>query len=156
MSVLDPGVFAAVFAALFVGHQVGDHWVQSSCQAAGKGGPGWVGRWACVRHVCSLTATKVVFLSPVLLLAGVVVHPVAVVVGLGVDAVSHYWADRRTTLARLASLVGKGEFHRLGSPRPGRDDNPTLGTGAYALDQSWHTAWLLVAALIIATGAATP
>jgi hypothetical protein len=156
MAQIDPAVFTAVFAALYVGHQVGDHWVQTSCQAATKGSPGRAGRAACARHVGSLTATKVVFLIPVLLLTGVAVHPAAVLVGLGVDAVSHYWADRRTTLAALASLVGKGGFHRLGAPRPGHDDNPSLGTGAYALDQSWHVAWLLVAALIIGVGATAP
>jgi len=35
-------------------------------------------------------------------------------------------------------------------PRPHRDDNPTLGTGAYALDQSFHIFWLIIAALLIA------
>ncbi|MER7268917.1 hypothetical protein ABT344_11500 [Micromonospora carbonacea] len=38
----------------------------------------------------------------------------------------------------------------LGTPRPGHDDNPSLGTGAYALDQSWHIGWLFVAALFCA------
>jgi hypothetical protein len=32
----------------------------------------------------------------------------------------------------------------------GRDDNPTLGTGAHALDQSWHHGWLAVAAALTA------
>ena len=51
----------------------------------------------------------------------------------------------------MQSLVtGKADFYRLGAPRDGRDDNPSLGTGAYALDQSWHYLWLFVAALIIA------
>jgi hypothetical protein len=63
---------------------------------------------------------------------------------------THYWADRRTTLAALATRVGKGEFYALGAPRPGREDNPTIGTGAYALDQAWHWVWLLVAALLTA------
>jgi isoaspartyl peptidase/L-asparaginase-like protein (Ntn-hydrolase superfamily) len=150
--IADPTVFATVFAALFAGHQVGDHWIQSSCQAAAKGCTGSAGRIACVQHVASLTATKLVFLTPVVLLLGLTVHPAALVAGLAVDAASHYWADRRTTLARLADLVGKGEFYRLGAPRPGRDDNPTLGTGSYALDQSWHIAFLVVAALITAIG----
>jgi hypothetical protein len=77
--------------------------------------------------------------------------PIRAAAGLAVSAGSHYWADRRSTLAALAELVpGKGSFYRLGTPRPGRDDNPTLGTGAYALDQAWHTGWLLIAALVIA------
>jgi hypothetical protein len=153
--IADPTVFAAVFVALFAAHQVGDHWVQTSCQAAGKGGTGWAARAACAKHVASLTVTKLVFLAPVVLLLGLSVHPLAAVVAMLVDAISHYWADRRTTLARLAALVGKAEFYRLGSPRPDHDDNPSLGTGAYALDQSWHIAWLVVAALITAIGAGT-
>lgn len=160
MPELDLAVFAAAFAALFAAHHVGDHWVQTSDQAAVKGDPGWSGRRACAAHVASLTLTKVVFLAPVLLLGGAVVHPAAAVVGLGVDAASHYWADRRVPLARLAQSLerttGKATFHRLGAPRPGRDDNPCLGTGAYALDQSWHIGWLAVAALIISAGAIPP
>src|SRR5256885_16927252 len=62
--------------------------------------------------------------------------------GLAVSAVTHYIADRRTPLLRLAEamqpVTGKADFYRLGAPREGRDDNPSLGTGAYALDQSWH------------------
>jgi hypothetical protein len=81
-------------------------------------------------------------------------HPVALVAALLVDAVSHYWADRRVTLARLAERIGKGEFYRLGAPREGHDDAPHLGTGAYALDQSWHIAWLFIAALIACLGIA--
>ncbi|MFJ9558336.1 transcriptional regulator [Nocardiopsis sp. NPDC101807] len=150
---IDPTVFAATFAALYAGHQVGDHWMQTSCQAAEKGGAGWSGRAACARHVTTLTAVKVVCLAPVVVLSGMDLHPVALTAGLGVDTVSHYWADRRTTLARLARLLGRSEFYRLGAPRAGRDDNPCLGNGSYALDQSWHIGWGFVASLIIASGA---
>lgn len=150
-------VFAAVFAALYVAHSVGDHWVQSSCQAATKGQSGWTGRLACGRHVLGLTLTKGLVLVPVVLVLGLDVGLLGLVLGLGVDAVSHYWADRRTTLARLAKACGKGEFYSLGTPghpsHPVTAEGtyaPTLGTGAYALDQSWHMIWLLVAALLIA------
>ncbi|MEV8476567.1 transcriptional regulator [Streptomyces sp. NPDC051173] len=142
--------FAAVFVALYVAHSVGDHWVQSSHQSLNKGRTGWVGRLADARHVATLTLTKVVLLVPVALLLDLRLSVSGIVAGLGVDAVSHWWADRRSTLAWLAKVTGKGEFYRLGSPRPGMGDNPSLGTGAYALDQSWHHLWLLVAALIIA------
>ncbi|MFJ2073498.1 hypothetical protein ACIOHF_31195 [Streptomyces albidoflavus] len=47
-------VFAAVFIALYIGHALGDHWVQTSCQAATKGQAGWTGRLACGRHCLSL------------------------------------------------------------------------------------------------------
>ncbi|MGK5554347.1 transcriptional regulator [Actinomadura kijaniata] len=154
----EPAVFAAVFVALYAGHEVGDYWLQTHHQACGKGAPGWTGRILCARHVATLTAVKLA----AVLLAGLVLalplNPYTLAVGLGVDAISHYWADRRTTLAALARLLGrtlvpgKGEFVSLGAPRPGHDDNPTLGTGAAALDQSWHKAWLFVAALIACTG----
>lgn len=71
---------------------------------------------------------------------------------------SHYAADRRRPLLSLARWLGatvvpgKDGFWHLGVPRPGRDDNPCLGTGAYALDQSWHIGWLFITALIITGG----
>ncbi|MEV6755798.1 transcriptional regulator [Streptomyces sp. NPDC051214] len=144
-------VFAAVFVALYVAHSVGDHWVQTSCQSAHKGRPGWVGRLAGARHVSTLTATKLALLLPVLWLLNLSVTVPGLVIGLGIDAVTHWWADRRSTLARLADRLGLGGFYRLGTPRPDRDDNPHIGTGAYALDQSFHHLWLFVAALVIAT-----
>ncbi|MEU7591722.1 transcriptional regulator [Streptomyces sp. NPDC039022] len=143
-------VFAAVFAALYVAHSVGDHWVQTSRQSDHKGRPGWAGRLAVTRHVVTLTATKGAVLLPVSWLLDLRLSLPGLVAGLAVDAASHWWADRRTTLAWLARVMGKTEFYRLGAPRAGRDDNPHLGTGAYALDQSFHHLWLLVAALIIA------
>ncbi|KUN29083.1 hypothetical protein AQJ23_07970 [Streptomyces antibioticus] len=148
---MEATVFAAVFAALHVAHSVGDHWVQTSCQSAHKGRPGWVGRLADARHVATLTLTKLAVLLPVAWLLNLHLTVPGILAGLGIDAVTHWWADRRTTLAWLAKVTGKGEFYRLGAPRVGHDDNPNIGTGAYALDQSFHHLWLLVAALIIAT-----
>ncbi|WP_432587011.1 transcriptional regulator [Streptomyces sp. HD1123-B1] len=148
---MDASTFSAVFIALYVAHSVGDHWVQTHHQSCDKGRPGWVGRLADTRHVATLTLTKLVLLVPVAALLDLHLSVLGMVIGLGVDAVSHWWADRRTTLARLADLLGKRGFYTLGAPRPGRDDNPSIGTGAYALDQSWHHLWLLVGALIITT-----
>lgn len=143
------GSFAAVFATLFAAHQVADHWIQTSRQAATKGQRTWAGRRACAAHVATYTATAVVAVLVMAASTGTRIEAWRLAAGLGVSAVSHYWADRRTTLARLAGAVGQAEFFALGSPRPGRDDNPSLGTGAYALDQSWHVGWLFVAALIV-------
>ncbi|MEE4546179.1 transcriptional regulator [Streptomyces sp. V4-01] len=147
---MDASTFAAVFAALFVAHSIGDHWVQTHMQALAKGHPGWPGRLADARHVGTLTLTKLAVLLPVAVLLDLRLSAPAVALGLAVDAAAHWWADRRTTLAWLARLTGKSDFYRLGAPRTGRDDNPSLGTGAYALDQSFHHLWLLVAALVIA------
>ncbi|OLZ72555.1 transcriptional regulator [Streptomyces amritsarensis] len=150
-------VFAAVFIALYIAHSVGDHWVQTSCQAATKGQPGWTGRAACARHVMTLTLTKAAVLAPLVLLLDMPITAAGLALGLGLDAASHYWADRRTTLARLARTCGLAEFYSLGTSshpaHPVTADGgyaPTLGTGAYALDQSWHVLWLGIASLAIA------
>ncbi|MGA5208015.1 transcriptional regulator [Streptomyces variegatus] len=149
--------FAAVFIALYVGHTVGDHWVQTHHQACTKGGPGWAGRLACGRHVATLTLTKTALLVLVVLVLGLEVGLTGLVLGLGVDAISHYWADRRSTLARLATACRKADYYVLGTPdHPKHPVTATgapavhVGTGAFHLDQSWHMLWLLVAALLIA------
>jgi cytochrome b561 len=97
----------------------------------GAAQPGWLGRLACAAHVTTYTLTAVITLAGLALTTGWRPAPWHTVIGLTVSAVSHYIADRR---------------------RPGCDDNPSLGTGAYALDQSWHVGWLFFAALWIAGG----
>jgi len=146
----DIGTFAGVAVGLLVAHQVADHWVQTEHQSATKGRGDNVGRLACARHVASYTAVTalVVLLLWSVFDLGITWQGFAA--GQLVSAVTHYWADRRFTLARLAALTGRAEFYTLGAPRPGWDDNPSLGTGAYALDQSWHWGWLGVAAFLTA------
>jgi hypothetical protein len=146
----DPvAAFAAVYVALLTGHSVGDHWIQTSAQAAAKGARNRTGAAACARHVLSLTLTKAATLAVTAATLHPRLHPAGVVLGFAIDAATHYFADRRYTLARLAQLTGKDRFFTLGAPRPGHDDNPSLGTGAYALDQSWHHLFLWLAALLI-------
>lgn len=142
--------FAVVLPALLVAHNVADHWVQTGHQAACKGQRGKAGRRACAAHVASYTAVTALVVALLWLVFGLDISPVGFVVGQLVSALTHYWADRRFTLAWLASLTGKTTFYVLGAPRTGCDDNPSLGTGAYALDQAWHWLWLLVAALLTA------
>ncbi|NEE41600.1 DUF3307 domain-containing protein [Streptomyces sp. SID7982] len=151
-------VFAAVFVALFIAHSVGDHWVQTSHQADHKGRPGWAGRLADARHVAGLTITKGIVLTVVVLALDLPVTLLGLVAGLGIDAVTHWWADRRSTLAWLAKTVGQAQFYSLGTGahpfHPVTEEGKpaaTLGTGAYALDQSFHHLFLGVAALLIAT-----
>lgn len=147
--------FAVTLAALYAAHEVGDQWIQTHHQACTKGGRGEqqrAGQAACARHVASMTATKALMLGVTSAVTGTRLPLGRTALALGIDAASHYWADRRYTLAGLADRLGKGEYYRLGTPRDGRDDNPTIGTGSYALDQAWHAAWLWVAALIVAGG----
>jgi hypothetical protein len=149
-------LYAVAFIALYVGHQVGDYWLQTPAQAGGKAAPGWAGRLACGRHVATLTLTQLGAVLALAVVLGVHLAPVQLGVGLAVNAASHWWADRRHTLAGLVAAMdrgpwpGKAGFLALGMPRDGHDDAPTLGTGAHALDQAWHVAWLAAAAAVIA------
>ncbi|MBB5873264.1 hypothetical protein F4553_006698 [Allocatelliglobosispora scoriae] len=143
--------FACVFVAFYAAHTVGDHWIQTERQAARKGLPGWAGRRACLAHVATYTATLLAALTAVWLALDLPLTPWRVGLGLAVSAITHYIADRREPLRILARWTGHATFHSLGQPRPGHDDNPSLGTGAYAQDQSWHVAWLFIAALLTAT-----
>ncbi|WP_436759301.1 DUF3307 domain-containing protein [Streptosporangium sp. V21-05] len=140
---MTAATFAAVFAALYAAHSFGDHWVQTHRQACGKGAPTRAGRAACAWHVVTLTLTKMIAVSLVIAVTDLRLNGPWLCAGLLVDAGSHYWADRRVTLARLAERIGKGGFYRMGDG---------LASGAYALDQSFHVLWLFIAALIIAGG----
>jgi hypothetical protein len=140
MGPATPGGVAAVFMMLFAAHQVADHWVQSQHQADTKGSAGWRGRLACAAHVATYTATALAAVLALVWRTGLDVAPGAVAAGLTVSAVTHYIADRRTPLRRIADATGSGPFYRL---------NTAGINGAYLLDQSWHIGWLAVAALII-------
>lgn len=142
----------AVFAALFAAHQVADHHVQRDRDAQAKGRPGIEGHAACARHVASYTATAVVALAAASRVTRTRLPLGRTLAGLTLSAVSHYVIDRREPLRRWAEWTGHAGFYQLGAPRPGRDDNPSLGTGAYVLDQSAHVGFLYLAALIIAGG----
>lgn len=129
--------FAAFFVAFYVGHLVGDHWVQSSRQADEKTERPMY-RFG---HVATLTASKliaVLFLLPL----GLDVHPLSLVgalIGLGL---THYWIDDRNNLRKLAKLFGKEKFHDLGVP--------PVGTGAYQLDQSAHVLMIFLFSVALA------
>jgi hypothetical protein len=139
-----PALFAAVFAAFAVGHQVGDYWVQTNAQAVRKGLPGWPGRRACAAHVATYTLTVAACLALASWWLALPVRPGWAAAGLAVSAVTHYFADRRRPLERLASLIpGKLGFWRAGEG---------LASGAAHLDQAWHWWWLFAAALIAAGG----
>jgi hypothetical protein len=144
--------FAALFAALFAAHQVADHWVQTEDQAAAKGLPGVEGWTANLGHVASYTATAAAAVAVTDRACGLGLSWRRVAAGLALSAVTHSWIDRRHTLKAAAALSGHADFYKLGAPREGKDDNPSLGTGAYAMDQSAHIGVLFFVALIAGGG----
>lgn len=158
--------FAAIAITLYVAHHVGDYWVQTDHQARHKGDPGAAGHVACLRHVLTYLITQVALLTVMELVTGVRIGAVGWYAGVAISGLTHYVADRREPLKRIARLIpGKAPFLTLGAPRgyeiyakPDRAethgpiplDNPSLGTGLWALDQSWHIFWgVFVAALVM-------
>jgi hypothetical protein len=169
--------FAATFAGLYAAHQLADHWVQTDQQANAKGRRDRAGQLACAKHVASYTATTTAVTVALNRSLRLGLGWKAILGGQVVSAVTHYAIDRRYTLAALCDHTGKSGFLKLGVPRrveayakgpdgtrmpvkvvtvdaegehPAPFDNPSLGTGGYALDQSWHIGWLFVAALLTA------
>lgn len=129
-------VFAVVAVALAAGHWTGDYWIQTNSQAAAKGRPGWPGRLACAAHVATYTLALAACLAAAAAELGVPVTAGHAAAGLAVSAVTHYYADRRGPLRRLAAALGKGGYWDNGGSAP--------------LDQAWHWWWLFVSALVIA------
>lgn len=154
-------IFILTFIALYAGHQFADHWVQTHDEALAKGAPTLLGRLYCLAHVSSLTITKAAFLALAYAATGTWPPIWAAGLVLVLDGASHYWADRaafhpgkegrRVTLEALAHRMGKTAFWNLGKTAVDADGKPaaSLGTGAYALDQSFHVACLFLAALLL-------
>jgi hypothetical protein len=158
--------FAAIATAVHTLANVADHWVQTDNQAngpadappgtAGKAAPGPAGWLACTAHVATYTATIGIGVLAANAGLGLRFRPSRVAAGLAIIAGTHWIIDRRWPLRRFAELTGHDRFVNLGLPRPGHGDNPTLGTGLYALDQAAHGAMNLLAAAVIASGSTRP
>lgn len=139
MTYTSPAVrFAATLAATHAAGKVADHWVQTQHQACVKGEAGWRGRLSCAAHVGTYVATEALALVVTDRVTGLGLRPGRVAAALAVTAITHYIADRRRPLRRMADALGKD---------PAWLDN---GGGMYAMDQSWHDGWHLASALIMA------
>lgn len=146
--ITNPGTrFAATFAALLAAHNVADYWIQTDHQAVNKGRHGnpaedAAGRAACLAHVLSYSATSAAAVVGVNRALHLGASWRGILAGQAISAVSHYWADRRYPLRKLAGRLGKLDFYERGQG---------LAAGSAALDQSWHLAWLTMAALATAS-----
>ncbi|MFC4072638.1 transcriptional regulator [Actinoplanes subglobosus] len=147
---------AVAFAVMLAGHYIGDHWVQTSGQAYGKGldNAGCVrsvALWHCAKHVMSWTATTTIFLLGAAWWLRLPLEPGWLVAGIVLNGVTHFIADLRTPLIRLGRLLGRGGYlDHVGVVRPSGAATSGPGTGLFELDQAWHIGWLAVSALIIA------
>jgi hypothetical protein len=128
---------AVLFVALYAGHQLGDHVVQSNASAMAKGAPTadllaagvhpWHGWAACLRHVASYTAVQAVALLLVAPRDGY-----GIAAALAVSGSTHAVIDRRWLVRLLVRAKGCQGW----------------AEGPYLIDQSLHTGALLVAAVV--------
>jgi hypothetical protein len=145
--------FLLVSAALTAAHEVGDQWVQTHHQACTKGRPGWAGRRACAAHVATYTATGALAALVASRRLNVPLRPAQLAAGLVLNAASHYVADRREPLRKLARLARRSNY--LTSVTVVRQkgeeaEDAGPGTALFHLDQSWHYGWIFIAALVAA------
>ncbi|WP_304456003.1 DUF3307 domain-containing protein [Nocardiopsis sp. YSL2] len=147
----DITVLGGLALPLLAAHLLADHPFQLSAWAAAKGGCDHSGRIACAKHVAVVAIAQGLAVLLVLAATGLAVDPLAFVAFVVFTVWSHYWFDRRFTAAGLYEAIGKTGFATLGTPRPGHDDAPHLGTGAYRMDQDWHHLWLAIGALMLAS-----
>lgn len=131
-------VFAAAFVALYVGHMVGDHVVQTDWQAAHKAGKGRDAFHAMTMHVLTYTLTQAVALWAVFLVAPFNFY--AMYPALGFSAATHAFIDRRWPVQWLLRRTGSAGFASLASGGM---------NGPYLTDQTLHIGCLFVAALIL-------
>lgn len=147
---------ALAFAAMLAGHYIGDQWVQTSAQACKKALNGGAGAgcavWHCAKHVLTWTATTMAFLLGAVWWLHLPLRPGWVAVAVTVNAVTHFVADLRTPLIWFCRLLGMGGYidHTQVTRAGGQVQGTGPGTGLFHLDQAWHIAWLLVAALLVA------
>ncbi len=138
-TVATAAIAGIAYAALYAGHQIGDHVVQTGAAAAAKGAPTaerlaagadpWAGWSACARHVATYLATQAAALALVAAVAPIG-RPGAVA-ALTVSGATHAVIDRRWPV-RLLIRAKRCEAWR---------------EAPYLLDQSLHCGALLLAAL---------
>lgn len=136
-------VGSMAFAALLVGHHLGDHPIQRNADVQAKGTPDdqqlatgthpWTGWPSCLRHVATYALTQAAALALV-----VTVVPLTwpgATAALATSASTHAVIDRRWIVRAIIRAKGA-------------DDWPQ---GPYQVDQALHYGMLLIAAILAAT-----
>lgn len=136
----DPTTAALMLGVLLASHFLADFPLQSDHQATHKHLGSWPGRRACAAHAGTHAGVQLAALLGVAAVTGIELAPIPLVLGVGLNAATHYWIDRRFTLRGLVvasePLVGKLAFYDNG--------------GAFHIDMAAHLALIVPAALIIA------
>ena len=134
-------VFLVALAALVIGHQLGDHVVQTDHQAGGKTAPGAAGLRAMAGHLLGYHVTLGVALVGTTTLLGLPLSLPGVAAGLTFSAITHGMLDRRWPVRAILRAVGSERFAEATTPI----------CGMYLADQALHYGALLVSALLVAS-----
>lgn len=132
--------FAVTLLALLVGHQVGDHVLQSDHQAAEKAQPGWAGARAMAGHLIAYHLTLAAVLGGTALALAVPLRLPGVLSALAFSVVTHAVLDRRTVVRAVLRATRSPGFATQTSPV----------CGMYVADQALHWLALLVCAVLLA------
>lgn len=101
---------APLFAALLVGHLIGDYIIQQHTWSTRKVAPGWAGRGWCTVHAVTYAAACWAVLAVAVAVEGIAVNGAAVTVGMIINAGLHGFLDRRWPLVWLVRASGSGPW----------------------------------------------
>lgn len=132
--------FVVTLLALIVGHQLGDHVLQTDHQAANKAGQGWPAIRAMAGHLSAYHLTTGAVLGLTAWALELPLSVAGVAAGMAFSVVTHAILDRRWTVRLVLRHTGSPEFADQTSPV----------CGMYVADQSLHWGCLLVSALMMA------
>ncbi|MDP9796475.1 hypothetical protein J2S43_004987 [Catenuloplanes nepalensis] len=132
--------FVVTLLALIVGHQLGDHVMQTDHQAANKAGRGRSAVTAMLGHLTAYHATAGVVLFVTAWALQLQLTWFGVTAGLLFSVITHAILDRRAVVRLVLQHTGSREFA----------DQTTPVCGMYVADQSLHWACLLISALLMA------
>ncbi len=131
--------FAVVLLAALVGHQLGDHVVQTDRQATEKATPGRRGLSALAGHLVGYHAVVVALVAVTALALRLPLSPVGCAAALALSVGSHALLDRRWPVRAVLRATGSPRFAETTSPV----------CGMYVADQALHWLVLLLAALLV-------
>ncbi|MDR7273931.1 DUF3307 domain-containing protein [Catenuloplanes atrovinosus] len=132
--------FVVTLLALIVGHQLGDHVMQTDHQAANKAGRGRAAITAMLGHLTAYHATIGIVLFVTAWALHLQLTWLGVTAGFLFSIVTHAILDRRAVVRLVLQHTGSRQFA----------DQTTPVCGMYVADQSLHWACLLVSALLMA------
>ncbi|MEX5634963.1 DUF3307 domain-containing protein [Parafrankia sp. FMc2] len=138
--------FAPLFVAAYIGHQFGDHVIQTDDQAGGKQKPGSSGWAANLRHVASYHAAVAVTVATTVRVTRAPVSGRGLLAGLALSAGSHALIDRGWLPERIMAATGSPGWAAMTIKTD--PDGAPWRPGVNRADQALHVGCLWAGALL--------